>query len=114
MVQKEVLVGKKAKNYETKLAMTPYQDTWNHCDQNQVHSQKWNHKPRNSQRNWTELLSKDSSWFKNKWVVIIYTSYMLQWNLLQKNNGVMNQEILKGIDQNSFQKTGVGIRTSGL
>ncbi len=39
---------------------------------------------------------------------------MLQWNLLQKNNGVMNQEILKGIDQNSFQKTGVGIRTSGL
>jgi hypothetical protein len=114
MVQKEVLVGKKTKNYKTKLAMIPYQDTWNHCGQNQIHSQKWNHKPRNSQRNSTELLSKDRSWFKNKWVVIIYTSYMLQWNLLQKSNGVMNQEILKGIDQNSFQKTGVGIRTSGL
>jgi len=27
MVQKEVLVGKKTKNYKTKLAMTPYQDT---------------------------------------------------------------------------------------
>jgi hypothetical protein len=29
-------------------------------------------------------------------------------------NGITNQEILKGIEQNCFQKIGVGLKTSGL